>query len=86
MSYYYKPNKYEDAFTTLCISIVLLFLMPLLSYASGFLVGLLIKNVFPNLFIDGLKLINVNIGIEQIPSLCGILNLIGSFFKTSKSS
>ena len=60
----------------------LIFIVPFLSFIIGLIIGWLIKISFGAMFISGLKLIGLDIPIESIPLLCGVLNVIGSFFRS----
>ena len=64
-------------------TIVLIFASPFINFVLGWIVGWLIKIIFGTIFISGLKLIGIDISIDMIPLLCGTLNLIGSFFRSS---
>ena len=62
-------------------SLFLILITPFLSFIGGWVVGWLIKVVFGTTFITGLSLLHINIDINMIPLLCGILNVIGMFFR-----
>ena len=64
-------------------TIVLIFASPFINFIFGWIVGWFIKIIFGTIFISGLKLIGIKISIDTIPLLCGTLNLIGSFFRSS---
>ncbi len=61
--------------------IALIFISPFIAFAEGWLIGWLIKIIFGTIFISGLKLIGISITIDNIPLICGTLNLIGYFFR-----
>ena len=61
----------------------LIFISPFLSFICGWVTGWLIKVIFGATFVTGLKLLHINIDVNSIPLLCGILSVIGSFFRTT---
>ena len=64
------------------ISLFFLILSPFVDFLLGFIIGIVIKLIFSDIFIKGLSLLNISISVNQIPMFCGILSLIGSFFKS----
>lgn len=66
---------------TLIVAILLIIFAPFLLFCIGCFIGLLIKIIFGSLFVSGLALIHINITPNQIPLFCGVLGVIGSFFK-----
>lgn len=68
---------------TIIIFIAIIVCMPLISFGMGFIIGLLIKWIFGEVFVSGLSLLGINILVSDIPLICGVLNVIGSFFRSS---
>lgn len=80
-------NKQENR-SLIIIGSILWFLVgfilaPILSYWVGWLIGKIIELFLGNSIIHTLTIFGVTILPEQIPSICAILQLLGSFFKTS---
>ena len=64
--------------------IFIAFLSPLLWFCLCWVTGWLIKILFGATFIKGLTFLHIHITLDQIPLFCGVLGIIGSFFKSSK--
>ena len=82
----FKGNNIDSFATFVGIVLILIFaalITPFLFFGVGWLTGLVIKLTFGNLFIRGVSLLNINISLSQIPLFCGILGIIGSFFRNS---
>ena len=77
-----KTNITVVIFTIIGIIALFIFL-PFLCFAGGWITGWLIKLIFGNTFCNGLALIGIHIAPSQIPLLCGIIGVIGSFFKNT---
>jgi hypothetical protein len=69
----------------LLVGLMILF-TPLLHFFIGIVIGYCIKITISKVFCNGLLLLGINIYSDQIPLLCGILNLLGSFFRRSSYS
>jgi len=69
-------------FAAILVELFIVILGPFLYFATGWFIGWLIKIMFGNMFVSGLALLGISITTSQIPLLCGILGVIGSFFKT----
>ena len=65
-------------------ALALIVLSPFLSFILGWAIGWLIKLVFGATFVTGLKLLHINIDVNSIPILCGVLSVVGSFFRANK--
>ena len=63
-----------------------LIFFPFLYFIGGWITGFLIKLIFANTFINGLSLIGLSLKPDDIPLFCGILGVIGSFFKSTVST
>lgn len=67
----------------IALLIGLVVILPFISFAEGWIVGHLIKWVFGATFVSGLAMLGINISPESIPIFCGVLAVIGSFFKST---
>ena len=61
----------------------LVIVLPFLYFAGGWIVGHLIKWTFGTTFVSGLAMLGIHIFPESIPIFCGVLAVIGSFFKNA---
>ena len=66
-------------------AIILIFIIPILSFAEGYLMGLILKWIIGGAVVDGLNLLfnTTRFTADTIPITCGALALMGSFFKSS---
>ncbi len=64
----------------------LLIFVPVLCFGGGYVGGLLLKWVVGNAFVNGVNTIMPNIEFTQdsIPVMCGVLAVIGSYFKATQ--
>jgi len=75
-----------ELFGLLIIAIVLFVVGPFINFIIGWITGWLISNTFAATFLTGLDFLGITLTINEIPILCGVLNVIGNFFKSSRSS
>ena len=67
--------------TMLVIAFVCLIIAPFLVFWLSYVGGIIAQFVIGKVLVDGLALIGINIGNNQIPLLAGTLGWLGSFFK-----
>ena len=67
--------------TIIIIVIICLIIEPFLIFWLSYVGGIIAQFVIGKALLNGLALIGINIGINQIPLLAGTLGWIGSFFK-----
>ena len=68
------------------ITIIAFFITPFISFAMGFLVGLIIKITIGANIVAGLGLVGLNIPLDSLPLFFATLTVIASFFNTTPSS
>ena len=68
-------------------AIILVILIPLLHFAAGCLTGLILKWFVGDVVANGLNLLfnTTRFTSNMLPTVCGALGVVGSFFKTSIS-
>lgn len=69
--------------------IAIIILNPLFCFLGGWITGCILSWTIGESIIKGLSLLNIHIAIDNLPLFCGVLGVIGSFFKsipTSKKS
>lgn len=64
-----------------------IFVWPLLFFLGGYVTGLTLSWVVGDLVVDTLNLMlnTTRFSVEQLPMVCAVLALVGSFFKGSVS-
>lgn len=75
-----------EVFGAIVLVILILIFQPFLCYLIGWITGHFIKWIFGATFISGLALLGINIAPDSIPLFCGVLGVIGSFFKSVSTS
>ena len=66
------------------IAFVIVILNPLLCWISGWIFGWLLRLLIGGTFIANLnQMFNTNFSAENLPVFCGVLSVIGHFFKSS---
>lgn len=75
-------------FSAVLVLILLLIFGPVLYYFCGWLTGTLLQWWIGDIVIDGMNyLFNTNrFTTDMLPTICGTLGVIGSFFKSSSTS
>lgn len=70
-------------FVWLVVIVLLLILGPVLSYFCGWLTGVILQWLMGDTIIYGMNyLFNTNrFTVDMLPTICGTLGVIGSFFK-----
>lgn len=81
-------NDTAGCFAWLVTLILLLIFGPVLYYFFGWLTGLLLQMWIGDTVINGMNyLFNTNrFTVDMLPTICGTLGVIGSFFKGTSSS
>lgn len=69
-------------------AIILTILIPIITFAAGCLCGLILKWFVGDIVVNGLNLLfnTTRFVPEMLPTTCGALAVVGSFFKTSYKS
>ena len=65
------------------IVVVSIFIFPWLAFWLAYFGGWIAKIVFGKYLIQGLAMLGLDITLDQIPLLAGVLGWIGGFFKTT---
>ena len=71
------------------VLLALALVTPLLYLLGGFITGWILANVFPwagEYVVAGLRFLNIEIALSQLPMFTAILGFVGAFFKTSVST
>lgn len=74
---------------TLIITLVLLVIFgPVLSYFCGWLTGVILQWLIGDTVINGMNYLfnTTRFTTDMLPTICGTLGVIGSFFKSTTSS
>lgn len=68
--------------------IVVFIICPLLSYFCGWVTGHILKFFIGNIVINGMNYLfnTTRFTTDMLPTICGTLGVIGSFFRSSKMS
>ena len=75
-----------ELFGAIVLVILMIVFSPFLYFAAGWVTGHFIKWIFGATFISGLTLLGINIAPDSIPLFCGVLGVIGSFFRSVNTS
>ena len=68
----------------LAMLVGIVIIAPFINFAEGWIVGHLIKWIFGATFVSGLAMLGIHTSPpESIPVFCGVLAVIGSFFKST---
>lgn len=81
-------NNIDDIIATfgvLCLAAALINFAPFLDFIMSYFTGWLIEITFGPTLCKGLAILGLAIVPEQLPLICGILGVIGSFFKSDKN-
>ena len=81
-------NKFLGCFGTTVITIICIILSPAAYYFFGWVTGHLIKLVFGDTLINGMNYLfnTTRFTSDMLPTICGTLGVIGSFFKLTVTS
>lgn len=74
--------------TSLLALIVVFIICPLLNYFFGWVTGHVLKLFIGNIVINGMNYLfnTTRFTTDMLPTICGTLGVIGSFFRSSKMS
>ena len=74
-------------FVWLMTFVLLLIFSPVLSYFCGWITGLLLQMWIGDTVINGMNyLFNTNrFTVDMLPTICGTLGVVGSFFRSTSS-
>ena len=69
------------------LAIIMIFISPLLSFAIGYLVGLILSWCIGNTVANGMNILfdTTRFTPDLLPIVCGALGTVGSFFRTTTS-
>ena len=78
----------EDFMIGCFAAILMVLLLPLLSFGGGYLTGLILKWIIGDAVVNGMNLLlnTTRFTPDMLPVVCGALGTIGSFFKSSVST
>ncbi len=73
---------------TVIVTIILMFLSPLVGFACGWFIGWVLKWTVGGAVVYGLNVLfnTTRFTSDMLPVVCGVLAIIGSFFKDNSSS
>ena len=66
--------------------IVMIIISPLLYFLGGWITGCILSWTIGESIVRGLSFLNINITVDNLPLFCGVLGVIGSFFKSVQTS
>lgn len=68
--------------------ILLLIISPVLNYFCGWLTGVILQWLIGDTVVNGMNYLfnTTRFTTDMLPTICGILGVIGSFFKSTSSS
>lgn len=74
--------------TWLIVFVLLLIILPVLSYFGGWLTGVILQWLIGDTVINGMNYLfnTTRFTTDMLPTICGTLGVIGSFFKSTSSS
>lgn len=74
--------------TALIIFVLLVIVGPVLYYFGGWLTGVILQWLIGDTVINGMNYLfnTTRFTMDMLPTICGTLGMIGSFFKSSSSS
>ena len=64
------------------IAIILIIFFPLINFWVAYFFGWIVKILIGKYIVAGLAFLNINIPLDKIPLLAGVLSWLGGFFKT----
>ena len=73
--------------TTLLVLIVMIIVCPVLYYFGGWITGHILSWLIGDIVVDGMNYLfnTTRFTVDMLPTICGTLGVIGSFFKSTKS-
>lgn len=77
-------NKDLGCFGLIIVFVILVIVMPILHYFSGFITGLILQLFLGDTVVNGLNYVfnTTHFTVDMLPKICGTLGVVGSFFKT----
>ena len=85
-----KSKKYFDSSSDLIIliitAIVIIFIWPWLSFWVAYFLGWITKITIGKYIVEGFALLNIDLPLNKIPLLAGVLGWIGGFFIGTKGN
>lgn len=79
-------NKTSSAITLIITILLLIFIVPFLSFWLCYFVGWISKIFIGKYLVEGFALIGINLPLNKIPLLAGCLGWIASFFAHHNNS
>lgn len=75
-------------FACIIILVLLVILGPVLSYFCGWLTGVILQWLIGDTVVNGMNYLfnTTRFTTDMLPTICGTLGVIGSFFKSTTSS
>lgn len=73
-------------FITILLVIAAIFIVPILAFGCGWVIGLFIKITIGSFIVEGLKLVGINIPLDSLPLFFAVLNTIAMFFHSYTSA
>ena len=77
-----------DCLTWIITLILLVILGPVLNYFFGWLTGVILQQLIGDTVVNGMNYLfnTTRFTTDMLPTICGTLGVIGSFFKSTTSS
>ncbi len=81
-------KKTAGCFGWLITLILLLIISPVLNYFCGWLTGVILQWLIGDTVVNGMNYLfnTTRFTTDMLPTICGTLGVIGSFFKSTSSS
>lgn len=65
--------------------IVMIIISPLLYFLGGWITGCILSWTIGESIVRGLSLLNIHITVDNLPLFCGVLGVIGAFFRDAST-
>lgn len=81
-------NNTVGCFSAVIVTVILLIISPALNYFFGWLTGVILQWLIGDTVINGMNYLfnTTRFTVDMLPTICGTLGVIGSFFKSSMST
>lgn len=81
-------EKFFGCLGVLVALIITIIIAPILCFLGGYISGLILKLIVGGFIVDGLNLMlnTTRFTADKLPIICGVLAVVGSFFKSSLST
>lgn len=78
-------EKFFGCLGVLVALIITIIIAPILCFLGGYISGLILKLIVGGFIVDGLNLMlnTTRFTADKLPIICGVLAVVGSFFKSS---